>query len=229
MFLIANPQHLTIPPARSRPPSKRVRVFHQRRDRDRVSVGEPVHRHRQRGEKTFDPAAPGTSTSAGFERGGIHGSPAMFSLQGVACPSTSQCTAADSAGQVVTFDPSTRDAPTQTPRLTPIDASQSLEGVACPSTSQCTAFDNGRELTFDPRSPMVVIRQTIDSAGTVAAVTCPSMSQCTAVDGTGRELTFDPRSHGTVIRRTIDSAASLAAVTCPSTSQCTAVDGMAVR
>ena len=53
-------------------------------------------------------------------------------LQGVACPSASQCTAVDDAGQLVIFNP---EAP-GTPTPTTIDAGHALTGVACPSASQ---------------------------------------------------------------------------------------------
>jgi uncharacterized membrane protein YagU involved in acid resistance len=115
----------------------------------------------------------------------------------VACPSLEQCTAVDTSGREVTFNPAAPGNPT----LTRIDSSSdggNLDGIACPSTSQCTAVDtDGREVTFNPRSPERSTSTTIDGpaeALAMSSVACPSLNQCTAVDGNGREVTFNPRS-----------------------------------
>ena len=71
-------------------------------------------------------------------------------LTGLACPSASQCTAVDEAGQQVTFDPAAPGAPSPTT----IDAGNALTGVACPSPRRCGAVDEaGQETTFDPTAP----------------------------------------------------------------------------
>jgi hypothetical protein len=59
-------------------------------------------------------------------------------LLGVACPAAGQCTAVDSGGREVTFNPTAPSGPAPTT----IDANNSLTAVACPSVSQCTAVDN---------------------------------------------------------------------------------------
>ena len=86
----------------------------------------------------------------------------------MACPSTSQCTAVDSLGQQVTFDPAAPGTPTPTT----IDSGgyDALNGVACPSTSQCTAVDSdGKQVTFDPAAPGTPTPTTIDSTNILPA------------------------------------------------------------
>jgi hypothetical protein len=145
-------------------------------------------------------------------------------MKAVACPSTSQCTAVDYAGNEVTFDPTSPGTPTKATIGTAI-----LQGVACPSTSQCTAVyatgnGGGSEVTFDPNSPGNQTRVAIDTSTFIEAVACPSTSQCTAVDYLGNAVTFDPASPGTPATTSVDAETGLDAVACPSTSQCTAVN-----
>ena len=145
-------------------------------------------------------------------------------LTGVACPSTTQCTAVDFGGGEVTFDPRS-GIPNSTPHT--VDSGRILTGVACPSTTQCTAVDQGGgEVTFDSRSTTPnSTTHTVDSGQSLSGVACPSTTQCTAVDGSGDEVTFDPTS-GTpnTTVHTVDSGQILLGVACPSTAQCTAVD-----
>jgi hypothetical protein len=151
-----------------------------------------------------------------------------YNLNGVACPSTNQCTAISGAGSgmndggEVTFNPTSPGSPAPVT----IDSGAVLDGVACPSTSQCTAVDSGGgEVTFNPTSPGVPTPTLIDSnAGGLALVACPSTSQCTAVDYDGNEVTFNPTSPGSPTPKLIDSNAVPVGVACPSTSQCTVVD-----
>ena len=164
------------------------------------------------------------SAPYGLDRTGGEG------LSGVACPSSTQCTAVDSNGGEVTFDP-TSSTPTSTVHT--VDSNpggrgggQDLNGVACPSSTQCTAVGgNGGEVTFDPTSstPNSTLH-TVDSGQFLHGVACPSSTQCTAVGGNGGEVTFDPTSstpNSTV--HTVDS--DLSGVACPSSTQCTAVGG----
>lgn len=163
----------------------------------------------------------------------------LGTLAAVACPSPGQCTAVDSSGQQVTFDPSAPDAAKPTtldPVMPGSDDSLSpavratngdLTGVACPSAGQCTASGLwGQEITFDPRAPGTPAPVEVDSE--TNAVACASASQCTVVDSAGAEVSFNPVAPGTPIRYEIDSFAgieySLTAVACPSAQQCTAVD-----
>jgi hypothetical protein len=172
-------------------------------------------------------------------------SPIALSITGssarVVCPSAMQCTAVDSAGKEVTFNPSAPasaapttvdgspgllapNCPLQTvPQCsTPFE----LEGpvpLACPSTSQCTVVDGkGREVTFDPTTPgnPAPIKLGIYS---LLGVACASVSQCTAVDTGGREVTFNPAAPGNPVAIGVP-AGGLGAVACPAASQCTALD-----
>jgi hypothetical protein len=147
-----------------------------------------------------------------------------YQLNTVACPSATQCTAVDTDGREVTFNPTSPGSPTPTF----IDFDRSFKALACPSTSQCTAVDEqGYELTFDPTAPGTPTPILVDTVGphNVYAVACPTISQCTAVDDAGREVTFNPNSPGTPIPVTVAVPGAIA-LACPSTSQCTAiVDG----
>jgi hypothetical protein len=55
--------------------------------------------------------------------------------------------------------------------------------------TQCTTVDqSGRQVTFNPTSPITPAPIAVDGGGN-GGVACPSESQCTAVDGDGREAT----------------------------------------
>lgn len=166
---------------------------------------------------------------------GITGSSAR-----VVCPSAMQCTAVDSAGKEVTFNPSApaSAAPTTvdgSPGLVASDCpiqtfpqcSQPFEFVgpvplACPSTSQCTVVDGkGREVTFNPTAPGNPVPIKLDIYS-LLGVACASVSQCTAVDA-GDQVTFNPAAPGNPIAIGV-LAGGLGAVACPAASQCTALD-----
>jgi hypothetical protein len=157
-------------------------------------------------------------------------------LTSVACPSPSvnQCTAVDSRGDEVTFDPTTTPPTTLTTRL--IESSVALFGIACPTVSvNCTAVGSngqeGVEVTFNPKTfvappPTPTL---IDSGGYLTSVACPSLNQCTAVDSSGYEVTFEPGSLSiptpTLIDSDVAGGSYLTSVACPSTTLCVAVDG----
>ena len=124
------------------------------------------------------------STSSAFGPG--------VAVFGVACPSASQCTAVDSDGKEITFDPRTSGRIVSA-ALDPAGGGLHgagtvvLDGVACPSVSQCTAVDSlGREFTFDPAAPGKPTSTTIASSE-LFAVACPSVTQCTAVEMRARK------------------------------------------
>ncbi len=144
-------------------------------------------------------------------------------LQGVACPSPSQCTAVDGDGQQVTFNPSSPGNPTPTV----IDAGNQMLAVACPSSSQCTAGGaSGHAVTFNPSSPGNPTVTTVDSipGAALLSVACPTTSQCTAIDNALHEVTFNPTAPGGASSVEIGTIGGLQSVACPSSSQCTAVD-----
>jgi hypothetical protein len=140
-------------------------------------------------------------------------------LAGVDCPSASQCTAVDGAGQAVSFDPN--GSVTVSPSI--IDAGRPLSSVACPSRSQCSAVDHGgSEVTFDPNAIGHPSPAPIDAGQALTALACPSTSKCVAVDRSGREVTFDPTAPGAPVLTPIETG-SLTGVACASASQCTAI------
>jgi hypothetical protein len=156
-------------------------------------------------------------------------------LRSLACPSTTQCTAIDSAGSVVTFNPASPGFPSATtiePRLAAQYADARLVAVACPSTDECVAVDSeGDEITFDPTSPgtpaVVAIDHTDYYGPEPIGLACPSAEQCTTVNAYGQESTFDPKAPEPVTPVSIDKsdrgeflATSFA---CPSSTQCTIV------
>src|SRR5207248_7524728 len=95
-------------------------------------------------------------------------------LNAVACPSTSQCTAVDDTGQVLTFNPGSPGNPVS---IT-VNGAQGLNAIACPSTSQCTAVGGGGvAVTFNPASPGVLAPIAIDGSHKLNGVACPSSTQ----------------------------------------------------
>jgi hypothetical protein len=181
-------------------------------------------------EFTFNPAAPGEPTAT------IIAGDAEES--GLACRTSSQCTAVDSSGHETTFDPLEPGAPTPVE----VDRGGALTAVACPTSSQCTAVDSaGQETTFNPTAPAASVPVPIDPAsdgapaGSLTGLDCPTAGQCTAVDSAGRETTFDPTAPGapspaiiypsglTSANPFAASSNALDAVACPTAGQCTAV------
>jgi hypothetical protein len=141
------------------------------------------------------------------------------SLKGVSCPTAAQCTAVDSIGRAVTFNP--HRPRWHRPRR--IDDGR-LTGIVCPSRVQCVAIDrSGHEVTFDPQTKRAPVRVRIDGRRPLWSLSCPAASQCTAVDAAGDEVTFDPATGRRLARHRIDTP-SLTAISCPSSSFCVAVD-----
>ena len=77
-------------------------------------------------------------------------------LTSIACPTVSQCTAVDSHGDFVTFDPATPEHYSEYNIDEPDDAyvaPPSLLGVACVSVKRCVAVDTyGDALIWNPRT-----------------------------------------------------------------------------
>ncbi|HEV3321387.1 MAG TPA: hypothetical protein VG147_04250 [Solirubrobacteraceae bacterium] len=163
-------------------------------------------------------------------------------LVGVACPSASQCTAVNAAGQEVTFNPASPGTPTPITIDSLLTTTyDSLTSIACPSVGQCAAIDAaGQEVTFNPASPGTLTPTTIDHHGAIepgvspvnflVSVACPSSTQCTAVGYNGHEVTFNPASPSTASTMTVGSYQySYKSVACPSITQCTAIDSYTRR
>jgi hypothetical protein len=130
------------------------------------------------GEVTFNPGSTArpapTTIDATMQDDGFKQVP----LNGVACPSTTQCTAVDNAGNEITFDP----ARPGTPQLVIVDRGRGLRGIACPSVAQCTALDRfGSEVTFDPGNPgaasTAVMQGSDPERFQGLRVACPSVTQ----------------------------------------------------
>ena len=108
---------------------------------------------------TFDPAN-GNLIANGFV------SLEFNALRSVACLPASggnQCTAVDTAGNEVTFNPTAPTAQT----ATLIEAAAGTPAaIACPTASECTVVDNnGAESTFNPASPGSPAPAAVDTAG----------------------------------------------------------------
>jgi hypothetical protein len=146
------------------------------------------------------------------------------SLIAVACPATTQCTALDIHGRLLTFDPTSPHAPAPLQ----LASLSSATDIACPSATECIVIGGGQEAAFNPQSPGSPAAVTIDAAAgmTLSRLACPTVTQCTAVDNGGRQLTFNPVSPGSPTAVLIDPGTKLGLedIACPSTSQCTAID-----
>ena len=142
-------------------------------------------------------------------------------LDGIACPSVSECAAISYYGAEVTFNP---EAPGN-PRPATLGAG-GFRAIACPAEAQCTiGLASSYEVTFDPRSPGTPAQVFIDSSfGDIFSLACPSTSQCTEVDNQGREVTFDPGHPRAASPVPVGQGTSLRQVACPSVTQCTAGD-----
>ena len=104
-------------------------------------------------------------------------------LTSVSCPSSSLCVAVDNAGESVTFDQGTWQAPVT------IDPSGRLVSVSCPSTQFCIAIDSvGNVVTFTGTSWAPPIA--VDAGYVPTDVSCVSSTACTMVDQAGNVVTL---------------------------------------
>ena len=158
-------------------------------------------------------------------------------LNGVACASTSACTAVGSsnAGTLAERWNGTRWAIQPTPN--PAQGGGFLTSVACPSASSCTAVGVSNAGTLAERwnGTRWAIQPTHNPAGAQFAflntVACPSAAACTAagayIDSSGTFQTLAERWDGTrwTIQPTPNRAGGpnfLLGVACPASSACTA-------
>jgi len=154
------------------------------------------------------------------------------SLNSVACPSASACTAVgvSNAGTLAERWDGTRWAIQPTPN--PSQGGGGLSGVACPSASACTAVGGSNAGTLAERWDGVKWRiqptpNPSQGGGFLTSVACPSASACTAV-GVSNAGTLAERWDGTrwAIQPTPNPAggqsAFLNTVACASASVCTA-------
>jgi hypothetical protein len=172
---------------------------------------------------TFNPAAPSATNPVEIPRG----SDPTFNfgaVGGIACPSTSQCTAVSGQSEV-SFNPAAPGGAVPTI----VAGGYTLRSVACPSTTQCAAVgespdgNNGTIVTFNPLAPAGATASAAPHHPFVG-LACPSTTQCTAADG-ANQVTFDPTAPGTQAQSMITGgnfSNHLFDVQCPSTTQCTA-------
>jgi hypothetical protein len=163
-------------------------------------------------------------------------------LEGVACPTTTQClavgeNASASAGAAVPLDPAT-GAPSKGQGAQSVTTKGVLVGVSCPSAAVCLAVGWGADqpsvaVPLDPATGMVSSGrrdQTISSrAAKLSAVACPSVSQCLAVGNDagdpshGQAVPLSPVtgvvSSGQSIK-SLGGTGTLNAAACPSATKC---------
>jgi hypothetical protein len=102
-------------------------------------------------------------------------------LDAIACPSLARCTAVDTLGNEVTFNPRSPGRA----KLRVIDRGGSLSAVGCPSVAECVAVDAlGQALTGDPAGGTWAV-EPIAGATPLTGVRCPSTAECVAVDSAG--------------------------------------------
>ncbi len=106
-------------------------------------------------------------------------------LDAIACRGTAVCVAADTLGNVISFNPRSRhDA-----HLHAIDAGTALTSVACPSLGLCVLGDSsGRVWTGGPSGSRWTATR-LPGAATLTSVTCVTSRECVAVDAAGDEFT----------------------------------------
>ncbi len=183
-------------------------------------------------EVTFDPIARSVHAPVRVDLPATCGpTPGCVPLNGIACPSVTQCTAVDESGSEVTFDPQTG-----TPNAvgTMVVSTRRLRAVSCPSTTQCTAVSDpfggspspAPEYTFNPVSGAAITSGPATDQIAASDVACPSSSQCT-LTGTpiagGVEVTLNPTTSTPNAAGTQSVGGD--ALACPTLAQCTAVTG----
>jgi hypothetical protein len=163
-------------------------------------------------------------------------------LEGVACPTTTQCLAVGenagaSAAAAVPLNPATA-APSTGQSSQSVTTKGVLVAVSCPSAAVCLAVGWGADqpsvaVPLDPTTGMVPSGQrdqTISArAAKLTAVTCPSVSQCVAVgndDGdpsNGQAVPLNPVTGVISSGQSIQSppgTGALNAAACPSATVC---------
>ena len=89
-------------------------------------------------------------------------------MNGVACPTATQCIAVDSNGQQVTFNPASPGTPTPTS----IDPNSILNAIACVSAEECTAVDQTGHETSARATSTTSLACSPSSVRTGTATTC---------------------------------------------------------
>jgi hypothetical protein len=191
---------------------------------------------------SLDPATGAIATDESLET--IPGTGGL-GLEGLACPTTTQCVAvgenaSKSAGAAVPLNPSTGALSTGE-SVQSVTNKGVLVGISCPSPTRCLAVGWGADqpsvaVPLDPGTGMIPsgeADQTISSrAATLSAVTCPSVSQCLAVGNddsdpsTGQAVPLSPVTGAISSGQAIESPSGTGAlngIDCSSGTQCLAV------
>ncbi len=173
-------------------------------------------------EVTFDPTA-----LAGLS-GPTQATPHPVDVAGptltaVACPTVSSCTAVDTEGGEVIFDPRSPGTFSRSV-LEPAPGASGILALACPSASTCVAVDGaGNEVTFGRHRPTRPRVRRIDTRGHIEGLACGAPTLCIAVDDAGRAIQGDPTSNIRWTPTTVTSGALLG-IGCAAAWQCVAVD-----
>jgi hypothetical protein len=185
-----------------------------RRQCTAVTTGTLGNNSRGSWSATFDPVRPAGRLIRAVRGVRID----LARVTGLACATRRECTAVDTRGRAVSFDPNR-------PRVRAVypESERVLGGIACPSATQCTAVGaDGIEVTFAPATGLRITRSQIDGTTELTAVACPTPRQCSAVDRLGREISFDPQEVGHLVAHQIGTA-KLTGISCPSRHRCVAV------
>jgi hypothetical protein len=152
------------------------------------------------------------------------------SLNGLQCPSATECVTLSASNQLVAFGPDQAVSPGTV--VTPEAPGHVLMGLSCPSVSQCeTITADGELVGADPASggdaSTVQLQPVTDQpvVDGLHAIDCVSTDLCVVVTGAGQAISFDPSSPGSAQTATLVSGQEfgLVALSCPSATQCTAV------
>lgn len=152
------------------------------------------------------------------------------SLNGISCPTSSFCAAADSNGNVVVSSDASAGASAHwVVETTP--AGDTLSSVSCPSASFCAAVDqNGNVVTSkNPGAGASAVwsLDDVDGNRSLNSISCPSASFCAVVDSRGDVITSTDPGDGpsaTWNIENIDGSATLWGISCPTTSFCALTD-----
>lgn len=129
----------------------------------------------------FDPTSPAQPSTTTLV-------PPMFTtieaINGVACPSASQCTAITSSGVAYTFDPASVATASQAQAVADEDGDpfgKRVAGIACPTVTQCTTDDiTGRVATFNPQAPSAATPVKVSDPH-LFSIACASVMHCTVI------------------------------------------------
>jgi hypothetical protein len=172
--------------------------------------------------ETFDPANLAAAPSEGPDDDNL-----AAESDGLACPSTTQCTSVG-MGTIETFNP---QAPPDGSQTAPsgFDSGRDMSAIDCALTTQCTASDlQGNAITFNPQDPGTPAPAMIATAA-VGDLRCPSTTTCLGLaptnDGAGAALlSGDPQTGGPWAAVPIDPDGMVTGLSCPTALICVASD-----